>query len=227
MSAMTFLEICQRLRSEAGIAGTGPNTTANQIGELGRIVNWVQDAYVDIQEKHDQWGFLRQDFTLPLTIGVAFYPATSIPGLSIWLKSNPYDSLRCYLATTDDEQWLTYRSYEEFRGLRLRGANRSVSGRPQDFTISPNNDLMVWPIPDQAYSIDGEYVKSASKFTIDSDVPVFADFHMVIVWSALMKYASYAAEPSLYAQAQKEYGRLINKLELKYLPTISLGEAMA
>jgi hypothetical protein len=224
---MTFLQICQRLRSEAGIAGTGPTSTANQLGELGRIVDWVQDAYVDIQEKHDQWGFMRAGFTLPIVIGTALYPATSIPGLMAWLKPKDCDGLRCYLGSTADEQWLRYRPYDEFRGLRLMAAMRDATGRPTEYTVTPNNGLLLWPIPDNTYTIDGEYVQAAVKFVNDADIPVFADFHMVILWCALMKYAAYSAEPSLYAHAQKEYGRLVNKLELKYLPSITLGGAWA
>lgn len=227
MAGMTFLELCQRLRSEAGIAGSGPSSTINQQNELGRLVNWVQDAYVDIQEKHDQWGFLRSEFTLPLTSGTSHYSSTLVGAVSAWKAPSHHDGFRCYLGTTDDEQWLNFIPYDDFKGLRLRGANRTVTGRPQDYSVSPTLELIVWPTPDDSYLIDGEYFKQASRFVNDADSPVFDDYHMAIVWNALMKYASYSAEPSLYAHAQKEYGRLINKLELKYLPTISLGGAMA
>ncbi len=50
----TYLKICQDVTRECGIAGgadTSPKPTAviGQSGELNRVVNWVSDAYTEIQ----------------------------------------------------------------------------------------------------------------------------------------------------------------------------------
>ena len=104
-----FLQLCQALVQEAGMSGSGPLTTVNQTGELGRVVNWVQRAYADILEKHDDWNFLRFTFNLPLTIGqsvyspyinssnpsyaVAYGMPTNIADVANWRQ----ESMRCYL----------------------------------------------------------------------------------------------------------------------------------
>ena len=41
----TFLELCKRLRAEAGLSGSGPSTVINQTGHYGNVVRWVQQAY--------------------------------------------------------------------------------------------------------------------------------------------------------------------------------------
>ena len=49
---MNFLSLCQRLRSEARIPGTGPSSVTGQTGELAKIVEWITTAYEDIQANH-------------------------------------------------------------------------------------------------------------------------------------------------------------------------------
>lgn len=221
---MTFLELCQRLRMEAGIAGSGPSTTANQIGEAGRLVEWIKSAYQDIQDKNPNWDFLRTQFVTSTLPGQGDYLKASIaPGIANW----KLDSLRCSTTSVADEQHLYYRDWESFRNTRLFGNVALQSGRPHEFSIKPSKDIVFWPIPDAFYTITGEYFLSPYEFTLDTDTPVFERFHLAIVYNALMRYAAYAAEPSLYAESQRQYGRLINKMELEYCPSPTLGGAMA
>jgi hypothetical protein len=60
---MTFLELVQRTRRECGIPGDGPTTTANQTREMRRLVDWVSQAYVELQEERSDWDFLRKPTT--------------------------------------------------------------------------------------------------------------------------------------------------------------------
>ena len=43
-SDMNFLDLCQRLVRETGIADDGPATVTGQIGDFGRVVDWINDA---------------------------------------------------------------------------------------------------------------------------------------------------------------------------------------
>jgi hypothetical protein len=217
------LQLTQRLRQEAGIAGSGPITTIGQTGELGRLVNWIEQAYEDIQDKRSNWGFLRDDFSLNCAIGTSTYAPSIVTDLANWIIG----SMRVYLSTADDEQWITYRPWELFRDTRLMGNSRTQTGRPIDFSIKPDKSLILWPIPDDTYIVDGEYYKIAQTMDSDSDVPVFDRHHMVIVWNALERYASYVGDSSLFAKAQKEYGKLINKLELDRTCAITTAGALA
>ena len=70
---MNFLGIVTRLVQESGASGAGPTTTVNQVGEYGRMVNWVQDAWLDIQSEHQDWEFLRTTCSFPTVSGSPFY----------------------------------------------------------------------------------------------------------------------------------------------------------
>ena len=68
---MTFLQLVQRTRRECGIAGSGPTTTVNQSGEMARLVDWVQQSWVEIQEEQPDWDFLRNQVSFLTQHGTA------------------------------------------------------------------------------------------------------------------------------------------------------------
>lgn len=220
---MNYLALVKRLRSEAGIAGTGPTTVVGQVGELARLVDWIAEAYEDIQSKKDDWDFLRSDFSFNCTVSDPTYPQATVSGLANWKP----DTFRIYKTTVVDELFLTYRKWDDFRNLRLRGAARATPGRPIEFSITPAKEVYLWPVPDFAYTINGEYFKIEQVMTADADEPVFDRFHMAIVYNALMRYATYVESPVLYGKAEREYGRLITKLEKNWTPDIVLGGPLA
>jgi hypothetical protein len=91
----TKLALCALLCTEAGIS-TPPPAVTGQTGELARVVGWIDTAYEQIQNAHDNWDFLRQDFSFPTIIGENTYtPASVTPAL------------------TDMREWIvgTFRSY--------------------------------------------------------------------------------------------------------------------
>ena len=220
---MTYLELCKKLRSEAGIAGTGPLSVTGQIGELGRIVSWIDNAYEEIQNLREDWFFLRNDFTFNCTATVSAYPTTTVSNLANWKA----DSFRCYLTTANDEQWLRYIPWEQFRDLRLFGTNRTTTGKPIEFTIKPDKSLVLWPIPDATYTVNGEYYRTADVMSADADTPLFTRYPLIIVYNALMKYAAYVSDPALYAHGQSEYGKLLDKLTRNEKANITLGRPLA
>lgn len=61
---MNFLQLCQRAASECGVAtGSAIRTVLPTVegatGSLGRIVDWVNDAWSDVQMAHDDWDWMR------------------------------------------------------------------------------------------------------------------------------------------------------------------------
>lgn len=226
---MNFLQLCQRLRQEAGIPGTGPAAVSNQTGELKRVVDWVSYAYQDIQNLHNNWEFLRFDFSFPTIASTQEYApsAVSLDELSAWKR----DSVRCYRTSTGvtDETFMTFMDWPSFRDSRLFGANRSVTGKPIEFSIRPSNKAMaLFGIPDAVYTMVGEYWKRAQSMSENTDEPLIpSQFHMIIVWRALMEYATYENAPEAYAKGESNYRRMLVKLEGDQLPPMTLGGPLA
>ena len=55
---MTFLELCQTVRQEVGVSGTGPSTVLSQEGQLKVIVDFVAASDFEIQVLWEDWDFL-------------------------------------------------------------------------------------------------------------------------------------------------------------------------
>lgn len=225
---MNYLQLCQRLRQDCRISGSGPTTVVSQTGEYGKVVDWIDTAYEDIQNLHANWRFLQQDFDFTLTIGTREYsPADAgITDLSRW-KTEEYGDVRCYL-TAADEQRLFYLPWGEFRDLYLIGNSRTTSGRPSHFSIKPDNKICFDVLPDAAYTVLGEYFQTPDTMTADADEPLFpSNYHMVLVYRAMMFYgADYAADEK-YTHGNNEYRKILRKLEHNQLHHFTWGEPLA
>jgi len=216
---MNRLQLCQRTQQEAGTS-QAISTTIGQTGMSGQVVAWVDSAYEDIQNQRGDWNFLLNEFTFPAIIGTATYSKASalLPELGRWKA----DTLRIYLDSVDDEQWLDCREWWAFRDSRLMGSNRTATGRPTEFAIKADKAITLWPVPDAEYTVVGEYYKRAQTMTANATEPLIpVPFQMAIVWRAVMFFAADQESPSLYNHAKIEFSRLYCALEIDQLPAIS------
>ena len=60
---MNFLDLVARTKQECGISGPAPTTLVGASRELLRLVNWVSQSWVEIQQSHPDWEFLRKPIT--------------------------------------------------------------------------------------------------------------------------------------------------------------------
>jgi hypothetical protein len=207
------------------MSGTGPSAVTGQTGELQRVVDWVATAYEDIQNLHKTWRFLRSEFSFSTIVGTQEYTpaAVSLADLALWHR----EDMRVY-DDASDEYFLQYFPWDQFRISYKYGSNRTVQSRPTICTITPDNSIALWQIPDAIYTIDGQYYKSVDTFTANADVPNFdSRYHMIIVWRALMLYGAYEAAEERYSHGQNEYRRLKRKMEIEQLPDRTYAEPLA
>lgn len=221
---MTFLELCQRLRREAGQAGSGPSTVVGQTYELLRTVEWIQSAYEDIQNLHAEWNFLRADLTFQTVASDNTYPIADISATEYgeWNQ----ESFRSYLTSSGiaGEQFMEWLDWPDFRDRYVISSNRTQEGNPRYIAQKPDTSLILFPTPNATYTINGEYFKRAQVMSVNADEPLIpTKFHMIIVWRALMFYAGYTSAPDLYEVGQREYKNLLFKLESSQLPRIRLA----
>jgi len=75
---MTFLELCQMTAQQSGtIQGTLPTTVVGQTNRLKQIVDFVREAYIDIQNAHRGWRWLNSEFYGFLGSGVLGYDGST------------------------------------------------------------------------------------------------------------------------------------------------------
>lgn len=229
---MNFLQLAQRLRSEAGVSGSGPTAVTQQTGELERLVNWINDAWEELQQRSPYWKFMRAEFAFDTTAGLGAYKPTDV-GLAD-LKSWDGETLRSYLksAGVGTEMYLIEQAYPHFRDTYLYGAMRSVQGQPLIAAVRPNDTaLVLGPVPNAVFTITGEYRKRATRMTGNADLPGGGNLpeqhHMAIVHSALMKYARFEGAGALYQTALVDFKRALDAMTEDQLDMVETGEPLA
>ncbi|OGT57514.1 MAG: hypothetical protein A3E01_08220 [Gammaproteobacteria bacterium RIFCSPHIGHO2_12_FULL_63_22] len=235
---MTYLALCQDVKRECGITGT-LTTVASQTGELERVVNWVKDAWKEIQLQHPDWRWMRSTFSVNTVAADGIYAGTdctdsrlvdTITRFSRWL---PYDendgfNVKSYLqsAGVGTEGWLVFLPWSDFRGLYRRGTQ--TNGTPAHYSIDPQNNLVLGPVPNAIFVVSGEYQMSPQVFSADADVPELPSaFDKVIMYEAMKKVAGYDAASEIMVRAMREGTPLMRALEANQLPGIGLGAPLA
>lgn len=225
---MNFLELINRTRDECGVSGPPLSTAQNLTGEAARIKNWVNAAWVDLQTAEEDWLFMRDTVQFNTTAGKQFYTSdeAGLNSFSNWKR----DSFRASSLGSDyrDEQLLNYMEWATFRNLYQYSNMRHTQQRPVVVTIDPAKKLGFGAIPNNEYVIVGEYYKAPESMAQDADTPSIPErFQMMIVYKAMTYYAGYEAAPEVLARGQQEYNRLMNRLLIDQLPTMTSGAPLA
>ena len=207
---MTFLELCQRVRQESGVSGSGPASVANQQAIIAKIIEWVRQADIDIQRLHDNWNFMWRSKSVDLIAGQAAYT----PGE---LNLFDMDSVRSMDYNGDP---LVAISWEAFKAQRMQVMTQQQ--QPTVYTIRPDGALMFYAVPDKVYSLTVEYTLKVSPMQNDNDLsPIPERFHDVILHKALMYYASHEEDNSLYGVANMRFENALSELVADQLPPIT------
>lgn len=227
----TYVQLVDRLRVECGTSGAPLTTLAGQVAEVNRLAGWINQAWMSIQEMHEDWFFLRQGFSFSTTAGLGSYTPLQAgipvaPGLGIWKR----DSVRIYLNVLGvaNEAFLPFQTYDSFRDLWLFGAMRTQQTRPTMFSIDPQFNLLLGSAPDAVYTINGEYFQAPTRMVADADVPAMPPrWHDLIVYRAMQHYGMYEAAPEVLQRGQSEFNKMAGPLFAQQLPGITFGAPLA
>ncbi len=213
---MDFLSLCRRLRQETGITNTGPSNVTSQTGDLQRIVDWVSEAWLRLQARRDDWAWMWREGTLSVTSGTKIYSLAST------VKTLDVNTL--YLGVGSDRYAVTVMDYTD---LRDSYRNTEVR-RPSYAAVRPDGDIEFDSVPDQDYTLTFEYFAKPARMTTNIEAPTIDDeYHMIIVWSALMEYAMFDEAPELYQKGKSNYDTLLAELESNTLPQLEFAGPVA
>jgi hypothetical protein len=243
---MNFLQLCQRACIECGVASnvavqTALPTVVGASGSVGRIVNWVNDAWTDIQMDTDCWDWMRSSNILGAGIsfttiaGQASYPlGTGAGTVGVAIEDfGKWDefSFRDQTTTTGflNETFLDTIDYDVWRNSYMLGAMRNVQTRPVAIAVGPNKSLCLGPPPNGQYTVTGDYFVAPSSMTVDEDLPAGLPtrFHMLIVYRTMIKAAGYESAPELSQRGIQEADGMYAQLQALYAPRVGWGGSLA
>lgn len=236
----TYLDLCQRAAIECGVAGT-ISTTANQIGSLGRIVNWVADSWSDIQMDHDDWEWMRSSnilgagISFATVLGQMSYPlgtgagtvGVAVDNLGKWDR----DTFRIQTTSVGvgSQSFLADISFDAWRNGYMFGAQQSARSRSFVSAIGPDQSINLGPPPTAGLTVTGDYWVAPSEMVSDTDIPTGLPvrFTMLIVYRTMLKYSGYESAPEVYARGKEENDGMYAQLQAVRAPRISWGGALA
>lgn len=227
----TFLELCQKTARESGtVSGVSPSTTVSQRDRLAKIVSWVAEAWLRIQNHRDDWLWMRGEFSKITIAGTNAYTGASwnLTDLARFVVDQDavgYLPVTLYKTATGvaDEGPIVYIPYPAYRTRYGRGAQ--TNNRPVEYSIGPSGEFLLGPIPNDDYTVRGEYFRTPQRFAADADVPTGlpARFHEVIAWRALMLLAEHDEAITSITTAAGNYSEILRQLERDQLPVVTLG----
>jgi len=220
----SFLDLCKDVRREAGLSGTGPAGVTGQVGMDEKIVNWVKNSWVDIQESQRYWRFMwKNDGLMSCVIGDRTYDPI---GLGFDLRNLELDSVTCRLPAEQVKIPLTFVDYETFRSMYLNIT--PTNGRPNSYTWTPDNKILLNPIPSDLYQVEFEYYRNPQVLAANTDIPIMPTrYHQLIVYYALNHYAAHDEAAGVYQDSAVQLRRWMTSLQNDQCDNIQFGGALA
>lgn len=216
---MNFLKICQRLAVETGV-NIPMSTVLGQTGELARIVNWVGDAWTEIQgDKLWNWMWEQPTLSLPAS---ASSIATTISEHR-WLKHGTYLPL---VSSDSGDRFLDYLPWVEFCQVYPRITQQAGLTA---WSIAPDNSMRFNAIVTPAAATDVVVQRYALPTTLtgDADTPGMpTDLHMLIVYEAMVRYADFDEAGSQRTSTVAKLNRMQQNLNDRCLPEFTLGAGL-
>ena len=225
----TFLELLVDVARLGKFAGSVPTSVVDQTGRLLKAVEFTAEGWVRVQNLHPGWRWMQKTYSGDLTSGTSTYTAASfsVTDLRDWKRDNLITGYRphtIYLTATgvSDERQLIQISWQEWRTRYGRGTQ--TNNYPTEYAVTPDGSIAFGPIPDAAYTVNGEYDQAAVRMTINANTPGLPDaFHQIIVNRALMMLHENDTRIVGIASARFNYSELLDGLERSQLPVIAVG----
>jgi hypothetical protein len=239
----TFLQLCQDLYREVGASpGSLPSqaipTTVGVTGEILRLVNYVHDAELEIQNHWQDWKWKRKTLLCYTIAGNNLGIATTQGGS---VSAQPADIAEWDFKTfmilpVNATQYVPLDVYE-WQKVRYQSFDTIDTNQPWRVIVMPDNTLRWDLTPDQSYPIQVEYRAQPYDLKNDADVsnmPAYIGNRIIVEW-ARMKYGMFenAAEQVQFARSQiygvvddqgiKQTQGLLAELENDQLPNAKNG----
>jgi len=198
---VNFLQLAQKVREQAGISGDGPLAVTGQTAILAKIVNWVNEAWREIQGMSTEWWWLWNIHTFNTSSAKGDYTDAE---MAITDKDRlDRTTVRIYKQSLGrtDEGFIPFIEYQAW--LARYGAGTVDDNRPTCFTELPNGTTRFYPAPDDVYVVTFDYYRAITQMATNIDVPALPVRYHDLIWGvALRKYAEYDAAPEIFEKAQ-------------------------
>ena len=309
---MNFLSLVNSFIEKAGVSSSALSTVVGTTGEAKRCVNWINEAWMDLQAMRQDWLWMRSTATFPTVAGQTFYtpaqagisdfglwtrdtwrnyvnpsvnvsiaspcvvslsanrlntgdivsfsttgalPTGLTAGVSYYVISPATDTFQVSATAggaainttgsqsgvhtitsnnvlsfvgTKSEIFMSYLDYEDWRNAYQYGALRSIETRPMVLSIAPNKSLALGPIPIDGYTLIGDYYKTPTELSADSDIPSLpTKYHMLIIYKAMVAYGLFESAGEVIQRGTSESEKWMRRVLFDQISEIQAPGALA
>jgi hypothetical protein len=225
---MNYLQLVQRLKVESGRSGAVPDTLSGLTVNDQRLANWVADQWLEIQRRRRDWNWMRKTVTGPLQDGVGVYGSQDIDGgadpQSRWCVQTDDYTITITPAAGGPPRELTMLNYEQFQRLYLIAP--PAASVPLYWSQSLAGKLLLGPVPEVGadWVIAADFFKRPTLLVGEDDEPDMPEeFHILIMWRALLELAGMDAAPEVEARARRNVQTLWADLVATQTPKLTLS----
>lgn len=219
---MTYLELVNFAMSRAGARQEAASTLAGETGLVLDFSNWVADSWYDLQQSRTTppwWWKMAEDQTLAISSGTDTY---AVPA---GLASLDWRSITIYTTAKTDEtpvKWIDYQYWRtEF------DTKTATDARPQYITTSRDgDDFMLFPVPEQAYTLRFDAETELNEMTLDADTPTGlpVEYHRYLAWDAVKRYGAHHGDQSAMVLGMDEARTIMDRMTQRQLPAITVEQ---
>lgn len=212
---MNYLQLCQDLVSELGLAGgQGPSSVTGQRGELKNVTRWIAQSCLWIDNLWTDWKYHWCEYSGQLPANITIPTAAQFlvgrwDRESLWVDKN-----------STVPQRLRFMEWREYRSIHEVGAAIALRSRPNTFTVRPDATLRCYPTDTTPHTVTGEFWRQPFMLVNDTDVPLMPpQHHRVIVARAAIMYGNREDAPEIIAGFEAEYTDGLEKLQSDQAPS--------
>lgn len=249
---MTFLELVQKAIQWSNVRTTAPTTLVGATGLVANMKDMVAQTWQEIQVERPDWFwnteqdatgiiaegsnrfFLKEDsgvggtdnkisgkVSYNLTTGAASIEAASIDDIQ-------YNIRRCtvqYSEATDTlpKKPLTFIKWDYWPYHNTESL--AETGAPQYYTITPDGNMAVYPVPDADYRLYFRAPKVPQELSANDDaitaIPEWVQAG--VVWRTILNYGLLIQDPNMIEMARVRYHPYKKWLERDNMEIVTLG----
>lgn len=222
---MNFLDLVRKLARETGtVSPSQIQTIEGAITDqnVADLADWIIDANYEIEKLHDDWRFRMREGTVEIEAGTTDYPLGQYLGDEFFKKVVPYRHpwYHSHIQVGEKLEPVHFVPYREWAGDYDQRLTTTRTGKPQAFTVLPNEQIRIYPTPDKSYTLAFNYIRRPLRLELkDACEPAMpAEMRNVIIYWALRHYAFYDEATHRIQTVQIELDQSLMDLRNDQLP---------